>query len=138
VASSATKLLEVLRDIGKAFLIRHAQRPMNIGALVQEVHHIEHRGSAAPRRRRTDRPESARLDANAHLVLAGIQKRPPHFSELSWSPYLNGFVGLHPFSEISLIFVVRCSTKLVFDKGRLCEQSDANLSKSLRARMPEL
>jgi hypothetical protein len=38
------KLLEVLRDIGKAFLIRHAQRPMNIGALVQEVHHIEQRG----------------------------------------------------------------------------------------------
>src|SRR6516162_4836326 len=46
---------------------------------------------------------SARLDANAHLVVAGILKRPPHFSELSWSPYLNGFVRLAHF-------VARCST----------------------------
>jgi hypothetical protein len=37
---------------------------------------------------------TARLDANAHLVVAGILKRSPHFSELSWFPYLNGFVGL--------------------------------------------
>ena len=40
---------------------------------------------------------SARLDANAHLVVAGILKRPPHFSELSWFPYLDGFVGLNHF-----------------------------------------
>src|SRR5215467_6337279 len=40
---------------------------------------------------------TTRLDANAHLVLAGILKRPPHFSELSWFPYLNGFVGLTHF-----------------------------------------
>src|SRR5262249_29401392 len=40
---------------------------------------------------------TARLDANAHLVLAGILKRPPHFSELSWFPNLNGFVGLTHF-----------------------------------------
>src|SRR5215472_6111379 len=42
---------------------------------------------------------TARLDANAHLVVAGILKRPPHFSELSWFPYLNGFVGLTHFSR---------------------------------------
>jgi hypothetical protein len=40
---------------------------------------------------------TARLDANAHLVVAGILKRPPHFSELSWFPYLNGFVGFTHF-----------------------------------------
>src|SRR5262249_40678829 len=38
--------------------------------------------------------DTTRLDANAHLVVGGILKRPPHFSELSWFPYLNGFVGL--------------------------------------------
>jgi hypothetical protein len=37
---------------------------------------------------------TARLDANAHLIVVGILKRPPHFSELSWFAYLNGFVGL--------------------------------------------
>ena len=40
---------------------------------------------------------AARLDANAHLVVAGILKRPPHFSELSWLPYLNSFVSLAHF-----------------------------------------
>src|SRR5262245_53047804 len=51
---------------------------------------------------------TARLDANAHLVVAGIPKRPPHFSELSWFPYLNGFVGLthlrcsHSFSLLAV------------------------------------
>jgi hypothetical protein len=38
------KLLEVPRDIGEALLIRHAERPMNIGALMQEVHDVEERG----------------------------------------------------------------------------------------------
>ena len=51
---------------------------------------------------------TARLDANAHLVVAGILKRPPHFSELTWFPYLNGFVGLihfrtsHSFSLLAV------------------------------------
>src|SRR5262245_57949164 len=55
---------------------------------------------------------TARLDANAHLVMAGILKRPPHFSELSWFPHLNGFVGLTHF--IALIHS-RCSLyKLIF------------------------
>src|SRR5262252_5829720 len=40
---------------------------------------------------------TARLDANAHLVVAGIPKRPPHISELSWFPHLKGFVGLTHF-----------------------------------------
>src|SRR6516164_3558895 len=40
--------------------------------------------------------------------------------------------------QLSLIFVVRWSTKLVFDKERLCEESSPNLSKSLRSQMPEL
>src|SRR5215510_13282939 len=40
---------------------------------------------------------TARLDANAHLVGAGILKRPPHFSELSWFADLNGFVGFTHF-----------------------------------------
>src|SRR5215469_7926054 len=40
---------------------------------------------------------TARLDANAHLVMAGTLKRPPHFSEFSWFPYFNGFVGLTHF-----------------------------------------
>jgi hypothetical protein len=38
------KLLEVLRGIGEAPLIRHAQRPMNIGTLLQEVYDVEQRG----------------------------------------------------------------------------------------------
>ena len=40
---------------------------------------------------------AARLDANAHLVVAGILKRPPHFGELSRFAYLDGFVGLNHF-----------------------------------------
>ena len=48
---------------------------------------------------------TARLDANAHLVVAGILKRPPHFSELTWFPYLNGFVGLTHFR--SSLFDIR-------------------------------
>jgi hypothetical protein len=48
---------------------------------------------------------TARLDANAHLVVAGILKRPSHFSELSWFPYLNGFVGLTHFR--SSLFDIR-------------------------------
>src|SRR5262249_43258437 len=52
---------------------------------------------------------TARLDANAYLVVAGIPKRPPHCSELSWSPYLNGFVGLTHFrsSHSFSLLVVR-------------------------------
>jgi hypothetical protein len=38
------KLLEIPRGIGEAPLIRHAQRPMNIGALMQEVYDVEERG----------------------------------------------------------------------------------------------
>jgi hypothetical protein len=61
---------------------------------------------------------TARLDANAHLVEAGILKRPPHFSELSRFPYLNGFVGLtHSCSSRSFSFLC----KLVFGKARPCE-----------------
>jgi hypothetical protein len=37
------KLLEISRGIGEAPLIRHAQRPMNIGALVEEVCYVEER-----------------------------------------------------------------------------------------------
>jgi hypothetical protein len=51
---------------------------------------------------------TARLDANAHLVEAGILKRPPHFSELSRFPYLNGFVGFTHF---------RCSLYDVRERG---------------------
>jgi hypothetical protein len=40
---------------------------------------------------------AARLDANAHLVVAGIPKRPPYFSELAWFAYLNRFVALTHF-----------------------------------------
>src|SRR5262249_29253329 len=40
---------------------------------------------------------TARLDANAYLVVARILKRPPHFSELTRFPDLNGFVGLTHF-----------------------------------------
>src|SRR5262249_42307944 len=91
---------------------------------------------------------TARLDAYAHLVVAGILKRPPHFSELSWFPYLNGFVArTHfrcslfdireprrscrgAFKELAVrldAFVTAASPfepprgKLVFDKERLCE-----------------
>jgi hypothetical protein len=82
---------------------------------------------------------TARLDANAHLVVAGIPKRPPHFSELSWFPYLNGFVALTHFSLLAVrhprvvailprriqriavhlgTFTTAAPTrKLVFDKG---------------------
>jgi hypothetical protein len=38
------KLLEVPRGIGEAPLIGHVQRPMNIGALMQEVYDVEERG----------------------------------------------------------------------------------------------
>lgn len=38
------KLLKVPRGIGEAPLIWHAQRPMNIGALMQEVDDVEERG----------------------------------------------------------------------------------------------
>jgi hypothetical protein len=38
------KLLEVPGGIGEAPLIRHAQRPMNIGPLIQEVYDVEERG----------------------------------------------------------------------------------------------
>ena len=38
------KLLEVPRGIIEAPLIRHAQRSMNIGALMQEVYDVEKRG----------------------------------------------------------------------------------------------
>jgi hypothetical protein len=38
------KLLEVPCGIDEAPLIRHAQRPMNIGALMQEVYDVEQRG----------------------------------------------------------------------------------------------
>jgi len=37
------ELLEVPRGIGKAPLIRHVQRPMNIGALMQEVYDVKKR-----------------------------------------------------------------------------------------------
>ena len=37
-------LLEVPRGIGEAPLIRHAQRLMNIGALMQEVYNVEECG----------------------------------------------------------------------------------------------
>ena len=36
--------MEVPRGIGEAPLIRHAQRPMNIGAMMQEVYDVEERG----------------------------------------------------------------------------------------------
>jgi hypothetical protein len=52
--------------------------------------------------------DAARLHANAHLVVAGILKRPPHFSELSRLAYLDGFVGLTHFRSshsISLLAV---------------------------------
>ena len=57
------------------------------------------------------RPPSGKrrsLDANAHLAVAGILKRPPHFSELTWFPYLNGLVGViyfrtsHSFSLLAV------------------------------------
>ena len=38
------KPLEVPRGIGEAPLIRYVQRPMNIGALMQEVYDVEERG----------------------------------------------------------------------------------------------
>jgi hypothetical protein len=38
------KPLQVPRRIGKAALIRHAQRPMNIGALMQKVDDVEEHG----------------------------------------------------------------------------------------------
>jgi hypothetical protein len=38
------KLLEVPCGIGEAPLIRHVLRPMNIGALMQEVYDVEQRG----------------------------------------------------------------------------------------------
>jgi len=38
------KLLEVPRGIGEAPLIRHLLRPMNIGALMQEVYDVEECG----------------------------------------------------------------------------------------------
>src|SRR5215510_12301353 len=54
---------------------------------------------------------TARLDANAHLVVAGIPKRPPHFGELSRFPYLDGFVGLTHF---------RCSLFDIQEPRRSC------------------
>ena len=62
---------------------------------------------------------SARLDANAHLVVAGILKRPPHFSELSWFPYLNGFVGLTHF---------RCSLFDIPERRRSCRGASKELA----------
>ena len=38
------KLLEVLRGIGEAPLIRHAQRPMNVSEAKQELNDVEQRG----------------------------------------------------------------------------------------------
>jgi len=38
------KVLEVLRGVSEAPLIRHVQRQMNIGPLMQEVYDIEQRG----------------------------------------------------------------------------------------------
>jgi hypothetical protein len=38
------KLLEVPRSIGQAPPFRHVQRPMNVGALMQEVYNVEERG----------------------------------------------------------------------------------------------
>jgi hypothetical protein len=38
------KLLEVPCGIGKASVIRHVQRPMNIAALMQQVYDVEERG----------------------------------------------------------------------------------------------
>jgi hypothetical protein len=38
------KLLQVPRGVGEAPLIRHMQRPMNIGALMQEIYDVEERG----------------------------------------------------------------------------------------------
>jgi hypothetical protein len=91
---------------------------------------------------------TARLDANAHLVVAGILKQSPHFSELSWFPYLNGFVGLshyrsshlisllavrHPGAEVILPRRIQrigstprrvrnaAPPGKIFDKERLCE-----------------
>src|SRR5215471_14734341 len=57
---------------------------------------------------------TARLDANAHLLVAGPLKRPPHFSELSWFPYLNGFVGRTHF--VALIHSRCLLCKLIFGK----------------------
>src|SRR5262245_51560833 len=46
---------------------------------------------------------TARLDANAHLVVAGILKRPPHFSELSWFAYLISLLAVrHPRAKAIL------------------------------------
>jgi hypothetical protein len=38
------KLLEVPRGIGEVPLIRNVQRPVNVGALMQEVYYVEERG----------------------------------------------------------------------------------------------
>ena len=61
---------------------------------------------------------------NAHLVAAGIPKRPPHFSELSWFPYLNGFVGLTHF---------RCSLFDIPERRRSCRGASKELAVRLDA-----
>jgi hypothetical protein len=43
-SDGGAKLLEKPRGIGEPPLIRHAQRPMNIGALMQEFYDVEERG----------------------------------------------------------------------------------------------
>ena len=58
---------------------------------------------------------TARLDANAYLVVAGILKRPPRFSELSWSPYLDAFVSVClPFALPYVFTGMKVAATLVF------------------------
>jgi NitT/TauT family transport system permease protein len=58
---------------------------------------------------------TARLDANAYLVVAGILKRPPRFSELSWSPYLDAFVSVRlPFALPYVFTGMKVAATLVF------------------------
>ena len=64
------KLLKVPRGIGEAPLIRHVQRPMNIGALVQEVYDARSAALTAMLSDRTALAETADMaDVSSFAIL---------------------------------------------------------------------